>query len=89
MVRLYTEDISIDYGERLIVKDLCVEIPDKKITTIKTTKFVKTAIINIIRGKEISLISLPLIYHIYLLYAGILTVTAVPLSFSLSTLIVP
>jgi len=34
MVRLYTEDISIGYGERLIVKDLCVEIPDKKITTI-------------------------------------------------------
>ncbi|MFT8323178.1 MAG: ABC transporter ATP-binding protein [Bacillus sp. (in: firmicutes)] len=34
MVRLYTEDISIGYGEQLIVKDLCVEIPDKKITTI-------------------------------------------------------
>ncbi|WP_445489095.1 ABC transporter ATP-binding protein [Niallia sp. 03133] len=34
MVRLYTEDISISYGERMIVKDLCVEIPDKKITTI-------------------------------------------------------
>ncbi|PKG24206.1 ABC transporter ATP-binding protein [Niallia nealsonii] len=34
MVRLYTEDISIGYGERLIVKNLCVEIPDKKITTI-------------------------------------------------------
>lgn len=34
MVRLYTEDISIGYGEKLIVKDLCVEIPDKKITTI-------------------------------------------------------
>ncbi|MDZ5471459.1 ABC transporter ATP-binding protein [Bacillus sp. 31A1R] len=34
MVRLYTNDLSIGYGERLIVKDLSVKIPDKKITTI-------------------------------------------------------
>ncbi|BCB02727.1 ABC transporter ATP-binding protein [Bacillus sp. KH172YL63] len=34
MVRLYTEDLNIGYGERLIVKDLSVDIPDKKITTI-------------------------------------------------------
>ncbi|WP_100401382.1 ABC transporter ATP-binding protein [Bacillus sp. FJAT-42315] len=34
MVRLYTTDLNISYGERLIVKDLSVEIPDKKITTI-------------------------------------------------------
>lgn len=34
MVRLYTNDLNIGYGERLIVKDLSVEIPDKKITTI-------------------------------------------------------
>lgn len=34
MTRLYTEDLSIGYGERLIVKRLNVEIPDKKITTI-------------------------------------------------------
>jgi iron complex transport system ATP-binding protein len=34
MVRLYTNDLKIGYGERLIVKDLSVEIPDKKITTI-------------------------------------------------------
>jgi len=34
MVRLYTDDLSIGYGERLIVKNLSVEIPDKKITTI-------------------------------------------------------
>lgn len=34
MVRLYTESLKIGYGERLIVKDLSVEIPDKKITTI-------------------------------------------------------
>ena len=34
MVRLYTDDLNIGYGERLIVKDLSVEIPDKKITTI-------------------------------------------------------
>lgn len=30
MVRLYTENLNIGYGERLIVKDLSVEIPDKK-----------------------------------------------------------
>lgn len=34
MVRLYTDHLHIGYGERLIVKDLSVEIPDKKITTI-------------------------------------------------------
>jgi iron complex transport system ATP-binding protein len=34
MVRLKTNDISIGYGERLIVKELSVEIPDHKITTI-------------------------------------------------------
>lgn len=34
MVRLYTNDLSIGYGERLIVKNLSVDIPDKKITTI-------------------------------------------------------
>lgn len=34
MARLYTESLNIGYGERLIVKDLSVEIPDKKITTI-------------------------------------------------------
>jgi iron complex transport system ATP-binding protein len=34
MVRLYTNDLSIGYGERLIVKKLSVDIPDKKITTI-------------------------------------------------------
>lgn len=34
MVRLYTDDLSIGYGERLIVKNLSVDIPDKKITTI-------------------------------------------------------
>lgn len=34
MVRLYTDSIKIGYGERLVVKDLSVEIPDKKITTI-------------------------------------------------------
>ncbi|WP_299092834.1 ABC transporter ATP-binding protein [uncultured Metabacillus sp.] len=34
MVRLYTKNVKIGYGERLIVKDLSVEIPDKKITTI-------------------------------------------------------
>jgi len=34
MVRLYTDDLNIGYGERLIVKNLSVEIPDKKITTI-------------------------------------------------------
>lgn len=34
MVRLHTEDLNIGYGERVIVKDLSVQIPDKKITTI-------------------------------------------------------
>jgi len=34
MVRLYTDSINIGYGERLIVKNLSVEIPNKKITTI-------------------------------------------------------
>ncbi|MDR0140342.1 ABC transporter ATP-binding protein [Metabacillus idriensis] len=34
MVRLHTESVNIGYGERLIVKDLSVSIPDKKITTI-------------------------------------------------------
>ena len=34
MVRLYTEDLNIGYDERLIVKNLSVEIPDRKITTI-------------------------------------------------------
>lgn len=34
MVRLYTDDLNIGYGERLIVKNLSVSIPDKQITTI-------------------------------------------------------
>jgi iron complex transport system ATP-binding protein len=34
MVRLSTDELSIGYGERLIVKNLSIEIPDKKITTI-------------------------------------------------------
>lgn len=34
MVRLYTDDLNIGYGERLIVKNLSVTIPDKQITTI-------------------------------------------------------
>lgn len=34
MVRLYTDDLSIGYGERLIVKELSVQIPDQQITTI-------------------------------------------------------
>ncbi|MBL4953195.1 ABC transporter ATP-binding protein [Neobacillus sp. OS1-32] len=34
MVRLYTKGLHIGYGERLIVKNLNVEIPDRKITTI-------------------------------------------------------
>ncbi|MBD8005421.1 ABC transporter ATP-binding protein [Bacillus norwichensis] len=34
MIRLYTDNLDISYGERLIVKNLRVEIPDKKITTI-------------------------------------------------------
>lgn len=34
MVRLYTKELNIGYGERLIVKNLSTSIPDKKITTI-------------------------------------------------------
>ncbi|MGM7703437.1 ABC transporter ATP-binding protein [Pseudalkalibacillus sp. Hm43] len=34
MVRLHTKDLNIGYGEHHIVKDLSVEIPDQKITTI-------------------------------------------------------
>lgn len=34
MVRLYTHNLNIGYGERLIVKELSVEIPDQKITAI-------------------------------------------------------
>lgn len=34
MGRLYTSDLSIGYSDRLIVKDLSIHIPDKKITTI-------------------------------------------------------
>lgn len=34
MVRLKTNELSVGYGERLIVKELNVEIPDHKITTI-------------------------------------------------------
>jgi iron complex transport system ATP-binding protein len=34
MVRLCTEELNIGYGEHLIVKNLSVDIPDKKITTI-------------------------------------------------------
>lgn len=34
MTRLYTENLSIGYGERLIVKRLNAQIPDKQITTI-------------------------------------------------------
>jgi iron complex transport system ATP-binding protein len=34
MVRLSTDELSIGYGERLIVKNLSIEIPDKRITTI-------------------------------------------------------
>ncbi len=34
MVRLYTDGLNIGYDQRLIVKNLSVLIPDKKITTI-------------------------------------------------------
>jgi len=34
MVRLYTADLNIGYGEHYIVKNLSVQIPDKQITTI-------------------------------------------------------
>ena len=34
MGRLYTEHLQVGYGERAIVKDLSIEIPDQKITVI-------------------------------------------------------
>ncbi|MGG0657193.1 ABC transporter ATP-binding protein [Rummeliibacillus pycnus] len=34
MVRLHTDDLSVGYGEKLILQNLNIEIPDKKITTI-------------------------------------------------------
>ncbi|RWR12576.1 ABC transporter ATP-binding protein [Siminovitchia fortis] len=34
MIRLNTDNLNVGYGEHLIVKNLNVEIPDKKITTI-------------------------------------------------------
>ncbi|WP_456276223.1 ABC transporter ATP-binding protein [Bacillus sp. AK128] len=34
MVRLLTKDLNIGYDDRLIVKDLSIDIPDKKVTTI-------------------------------------------------------
>ncbi|EPZ51634.1 hypothetical protein N007_20740 [Alicyclobacillus acidoterrestris ATCC 49025] len=34
MHRLYTDRLNIGYGDRLIVQDLTIDIPDKKITTI-------------------------------------------------------
>lgn len=34
MVRLFTKDLNVSYGAHLIVKDLSIEIPDRKITTI-------------------------------------------------------
>ncbi len=34
MVRLHTNELNIGYGESLIVKDLNIDIPNKKITTI-------------------------------------------------------
>jgi iron complex transport system ATP-binding protein len=34
MVRLFTEDLHIGYGDRLIIKNLNITIPDKKITAI-------------------------------------------------------
>jgi iron complex transport system ATP-binding protein len=34
MVRLYTDQLNVGYGERTIVNDLTVEIPDKQITII-------------------------------------------------------
>ena len=34
MGRLYTEKVNIGYGERLIVKQLTINIPDQKITAI-------------------------------------------------------
>ncbi|WP_126428313.1 ABC transporter ATP-binding protein [Brevibacillus marinus] len=34
MVRLLTNHLSVSYGERFIIKDISIEIPDQKITTI-------------------------------------------------------
>ncbi|MEH7452014.1 ABC transporter ATP-binding protein [Gottfriedia acidiceleris] len=34
MVRLFTNELAIGYGDRLIVKELNIKIPDKKMTTI-------------------------------------------------------
>ncbi|WP_077623239.1 ABC transporter ATP-binding protein [Sediminibacillus massiliensis] len=34
MVRLYTEDLTVGYGEKSIIKEMTLEIPDNKITTI-------------------------------------------------------
>ena len=34
MTRLYSNDLTIGYGENLIVKKMSIDIPDKKITTI-------------------------------------------------------
>jgi len=34
MVRLFTDELNVGYGDRLIVKDLSIEIPDKQITAI-------------------------------------------------------
>ncbi|WP_121612317.1 ABC transporter ATP-binding protein [Mesobacillus foraminis] len=34
MVRLYTEHLQVGYGEKTIVKDLSIDIPDQKITII-------------------------------------------------------
>lgn len=34
MVRLKTEDLTVGYGEKLILHNLTIEIPDKQITTI-------------------------------------------------------
>ncbi len=34
MARLFTEDVSVGYGEKTIVRDLQVDIPDQQITTI-------------------------------------------------------
>lgn len=34
MVRLHTDDLSVGYGEKLILQNLNIEIPDQKITTI-------------------------------------------------------
>lgn len=31
MIRLYTDRLQISYGNRLIVKDMKIEIPDKKL----------------------------------------------------------